>query len=80
MQIDPLLDKLRATLPPGYKIQIAGAIEESGKAQESIAANVPLVIFIVFTLLMLQLHSFLAGGAGISHRSHSGSLAPRWRC
>ncbi len=58
MQIDPLLDKLRATLPPGYKIQLAGAIEESGKAQESIAANVPLVIFIVFTLLMLQLHSF----------------------
>ena len=57
-QIDPLLDTLRAALPPGYQIKLAGAIADSGKAQESIAANVPLVIFIVFTLLMLQLHSF----------------------
>ncbi len=57
-QIDPLLDALRATLPPGYQIKLAGAIADSGKAQDSIAANVPLVIFIVFTLLMLQLHSF----------------------
>jgi multidrug efflux pump len=57
-QIDPLLDALRATLPPGYQIKLAGAIADSGKAQASIAANVPLVIFIVFTLLMLQLHSF----------------------
>jgi multidrug efflux pump subunit AcrB len=57
-QIDPLLDTLRATLPPGYQIKLAGAIADSGKAQASIAANVPLVIFVVFTLLMLQLHSF----------------------
>ena len=57
-QVDPLLDALRAKLPPGYKISLAGAAADSGKAQDSIAANVPLVIFIVFTLLMLQLHSF----------------------
>jgi multidrug efflux pump subunit AcrB len=57
-QISPALDKLRATLPAGYRIELAGAAADSGKAQESIAANVPLVIFIIFTLLMLQLHSF----------------------
>lgn len=57
-QIDPRLDELRATLPAGYQIKLAGAIADSGKAQDSIAANVPLVIFIIFTLLMLQLHSF----------------------
>jgi multidrug efflux pump subunit AcrB len=57
-QLDPKLDKLRADLPAGYKIELAGAAADSGKAQESIAANVPLVIFIIFTLLMLQLHSF----------------------
>jgi multidrug efflux pump subunit AcrB len=57
-QISPELDKLRANLPAGYKIDLAGAAADSGKAQESIAANVPLVIFIIFTLLMLQLHSF----------------------
>jgi multidrug efflux pump subunit AcrB len=57
-QINPRLDALRAKLPAGYRIELAGAIADSGKAQESIAANVPLVIFIIFTLLMLQLHSF----------------------
>jgi multidrug efflux pump subunit AcrB len=57
-QISPQLDKLRAALPPGYKIELAGAAADSGKAQASIAANIPLVIFIIFTLLMLQLHSF----------------------
>lgn len=57
-QVNPKLDALRAKLPAGYRIELAGAIADSGKAQESIAANVPLVIFIIFTLLMLQLHSF----------------------
>ncbi|MDB5766281.1 MAG: acriflavin resistance protein, partial [Collimonas fungivorans] len=57
-QINPQLDKIRAQLPPGYLIDIAGAAHDAGKAQDSIAANVPLVIFIIFTLLMLQLHSF----------------------
>jgi multidrug efflux pump subunit AcrB len=57
-QIDPLLEPIRATLPAGYTVKLAGAIADSGKAQQAIAANVPLVIFIVFTLLMLQLQSF----------------------
>ena len=57
-QISPKLDAIRSTLLPGYKIELAGAAADSGKAQASIAANVPLVIFIIFTLLMLQLHSF----------------------
>lgn len=57
-QINPKLDVLREQMPPGYHIKLAGAAADSSKAQDSIAANVPLVIFIVFTLLMLQLHSF----------------------
>lgn len=57
-QINPQLDQLRELLPAGYRIELAGAAADSGKAQASIAANVPLVIFIIFTLLMLQLHSF----------------------
>jgi multidrug efflux pump len=57
-QINPELDKLRELLPAGYRIELAGAAADSGKAQKSIATNVPLVIFIIFTLLMLQLHSF----------------------
>ncbi|MDO8300146.1 efflux RND transporter permease subunit [Lacisediminimonas sp.] len=57
-QIDPALAPLRQALPAGYRIELAGAAADSGKAQQSIAANVPLVIFIIFTLLMLQLQSF----------------------
>src|SRR5450830_1478669 len=57
-QIMPKLSSIIAALPPGYKVELAGAAADSGKAQDSIAANVPLVVFIIFTLLMLQLHSF----------------------
>ncbi len=57
-QIEPQLAQLKASLPIGYAIQLAGAAADSSKAQDSIAANVPLVIFIIFTLLMLQLQSF----------------------
>src|SRR5690606_15961457 len=57
-QIDPQLNAIRAELPAGYAITEAGAAEESGTAQASITANLPLMLFIVMTLLMLQLHSF----------------------
>jgi multidrug efflux pump len=57
-QISPKLDEIRAKLLPGYKLELAGAAADSGKAQDAIAANFPFVIFIIFTLLMLQLHSF----------------------
>ncbi len=42
----------------GYRIEVAGAVEESSKGSASIVAGVPIMLFIVFTLLMLQLHSF----------------------
>ncbi len=57
-QVWPELQKLAATMPPGYRIEVAGAVEESSKGQGSIAAGVPVMLFIIFTLLMLQLQSF----------------------
>ncbi|MBL8329858.1 MAG: efflux RND transporter permease subunit [Rubrivivax sp.] len=54
----PQLQQLQARMPDGYRIEIAGAVEESSKGQGSIAAGVPVMLFIIFTLLMLQLHSF----------------------
>lgn len=57
-QISDKLGALRQALPPGYTIALEGAEADSQAAEASIAANVPLVLFIVFTLLMLQLHSF----------------------
>jgi multidrug efflux pump subunit AcrB len=57
-QVNPLFEPLRAQMLPGYRIEVAGAVEESSKGQGSIAAGAPLMLFIMFTLLMLQLHSF----------------------
>ena len=56
-QVWPELQKLKARLSVGYDIQIAGAVAEAGKGQDSIAAGVPVMLFIMFTLLMLQLQS-----------------------
>jgi len=57
-QVNAKLEAVRAKLPAGYRIKLEGAAANSSTAEDSISANVPLVLFIVFTLLMLQLHSF----------------------
>ena len=54
----PALKALEANWPAGYAIQVAGAVEESSKGSASIVAGLPIMLFITFTLLMLQLHSF----------------------
>jgi len=58
----PQLRKLEQAWAQGgakrYRIEVAGAVEESSKGSASIAAGVPIMLFITFTLLMLQLHSF----------------------
>jgi multidrug efflux pump len=54
----PKLKALEAKWPLGYAIQVAGAVEESSKGSSSIAVGLPIMLFITFTLLMLQLHSF----------------------
>ena len=61
-QLLPDLKKAEATWQGqgliGYRIEVAGAVEESAKGSASIAAGVPVMLFITFTLLMLQLQSF----------------------
>jgi multidrug efflux pump len=61
-QLQPELKKLEAQWIAGgqadYRIEVAGAVEESSKGSASIAAGVPIMLFITFTLLMLQLQSF----------------------
>ena len=57
-QVWPKLQELQARMPAGYTLSMAGAVEESSKGQGSIAAGVPVMLFITFTLLMLQLQSF----------------------
>ena len=57
-QLNPLFEPIRAKMPQGYRVEVAGAVEESSKGQGSIAAGLPIALFIMFTLLMLQLQSF----------------------
>jgi len=59
--VKDLTPKLRTfidKLPPGYRVEVAGAVEESGKSQGPIAAVVPLMLFVMATILMIQLQSF----------------------
>jgi multidrug efflux pump len=61
-QLHPELKKLEEawaqSAQPNYRIEVAGAVEESSKGSSSISAGMPIMLFITFTLLMLQLHSF----------------------
>ncbi|HEX7813089.1 MAG TPA: efflux RND transporter permease subunit [Burkholderiales bacterium] len=57
-QLDPRLDGLRAKLPPHYRIDMGGAIEESAKGENSIIEVMPMMLVAVLTLLMIQLQSF----------------------
>jgi len=61
-QLLPELKKLEANWHAAgmtdVSIEVAGAVEESSKGSASIAAGIPLMLFVTFTLLMLQLHSF----------------------
>jgi multidrug efflux pump subunit AcrB len=61
-QLLPELNRLEAQWQTqggaAYRIEVAGAVAESSKGSSSIAAGVPIMLFVTFTLLMLQLHSF----------------------
>ncbi|HSC48199.1 MAG TPA: efflux RND transporter permease subunit, partial [Gammaproteobacteria bacterium] len=56
--IDAKLGELRSTLPIGYRIEVGGSVENNAKAQASINVQMPVMLFVVFTLLMIQLQSF----------------------
>ncbi len=49
-------EDLRKNLPPGCKIEPGGDLEESGTSTGHLAAMLPVVVFIIMTLLMFQLH------------------------
>jgi len=54
----PAVEKLRTTLPASYRIDVGGTVEESAKSQASVFAVVPMMLFLMITLLMAQLQSF----------------------
>ena len=56
--LTPEFEAFRTALPTGYDIQVAGAVEESAKSQGPIVSVAPLMLFVMATLLMIQLQSF----------------------
>ncbi|MFE1601051.1 efflux RND transporter permease subunit [Methylobacterium sp. ID0610] len=58
MQILPQLEALKAKLPPGYRIDTAGAVEESAKAMTALVSIFPLMLIVTLTVIMLQVRSF----------------------
>ena len=57
-QLGSKVDELKASLPPGYDVAVGGTVEESAKSQAPIIKVVPIMIFVMTTLLMTQLQSF----------------------
>lgn len=54
----PLLEPIKAKLPPGYTIQTGGSVEEAGKANGAIAATAPVTLGFMLLFIMLQVRSF----------------------
>ena len=54
--LQPIID----TLPPGYRIEQAGSIEESGKATKAMAPLFPIMIAMTLLIIILQVRSMSA--------------------
>jgi multidrug efflux pump len=57
-RLAPKVAEFSKELPAGYSVKIGGSVEESAKSQAPIVAVVPLMLFVMATVLMLQLQSF----------------------
>jgi multidrug efflux pump subunit AcrB len=53
----PKVAELNTRLPQGYRVDVGGSAEESVKAQQSVAAVIPLMLALILTILMVQLRS-----------------------
>ena len=55
-QLQPIVD----SLPPGYRIEMAGSIEESGKATQAMAPLFPIMMALTLLIIILQVRSLSA--------------------
>jgi len=56
-QLDQPIEALRKDLPPGYRLETGGALEEAGKGQASVVAVVPFMFVVMLVILIAQLQS-----------------------
>ncbi|MDV7395249.1 efflux RND transporter permease subunit, partial [Arthrospira platensis SPKY1] len=57
-QILPSLQPVIDALPPGYRIEAGGAIEESSTSNRALFAVFPLMFVVMLLILMVQVQSF----------------------
>jgi multidrug efflux pump subunit AcrB len=57
-QVAPRVADFAKRLPSGYSVAVGGSVEESAKSQGPIKAVIPLMLFVMATILMIQLQSF----------------------
>ncbi len=57
-QLAKPIDAYTAQLPTGFTVEVGGSVEQSAKSQAPIAAVVPMMLFTMATILMIQLQSF----------------------
>ena len=60
MELLRALQPVVAKLPADYRIEMAGAIEEAGKANVALAAVFPVMVALMLTIIMFQVRSFSA--------------------
>lgn len=54
------LASIRNSLPEGYRIEIAGSIEEAGKANAALAPLFPIMFLLMLMVVIIQVRSFSA--------------------
>ncbi|NHN90041.1 efflux RND transporter permease subunit [Acetobacter conturbans] len=56
-EIDQALTPVRAALPPGYRIEVGGNAEESGKANKALVPIFPVMILLTLIVLVFETRS-----------------------
>jgi multidrug efflux pump subunit AcrB len=56
-QLASAMGKIRASMPPGYRLEEGGAVEQSAKGQRSVLAVIPIMLILMLFVLMVQLQS-----------------------
>jgi multidrug efflux pump subunit AcrB len=56
-QLAGAVSRIRASMPPGYRLEEGGAVEQSAKGQRSVLAVIPIMLILMLFILMVQLQS-----------------------
>ena len=51
------MSRIRASMPPGYRLEEGGAVEQSAKGQRSVLAVIPIMLILMLFILIVQLQS-----------------------